>query len=138
MTLRADSLTCHGLSVEGAGDANGDYHQEPGKHAYGRPVYRQAREPYCTIHVETWGWSVKNNGNTLAFSQYASMCPADPLAGYEGGVVITCIEHQDILSTPSMKYWKWKAILLDPSLKLCESSLKRKWGRFSITKILDF
>ena len=65
LTVRTDSLTCHGLSVEGAGDANRYYHQERGKHAYGRPVYRQAREPYCTIHVETWGWSVKNNGNTL-------------------------------------------------------------------------
>ena len=33
LTVRTDSLTCHGLSVEGAGDANRYYHQEQGKHA---------------------------------------------------------------------------------------------------------
>ena len=33
LTVRTDSLTCHGLYVEGAGDADGDHHQEQGKHA---------------------------------------------------------------------------------------------------------
>ena len=99
ITVAKDHLSCDSLAVEGVGDADGEYLQLPGKHAYGRQVFKQTREPFCILHVDVYGWSVKNNGHTVAFSQYASMCPADPLAGYEDGVIIKCNTHKDVMET---------------------------------------
>ena len=44
---------CGVITVQGAGDADGEYHQVPGEYWWGRPEYRHAEHPRYELRV---GW----------------------------------------------------------------------------------
>ena len=75
------------VHVQGGGDGDCDYHHVPGKHVYGRYLYRQVLQPHCTLSVDGNEWVICNGNTMVMQSEYASMCPADPLAGFGAGRV---------------------------------------------------
>ena len=77
---------CGVITVHGGGVADGEYEVVPDQYEFGRHVCRQAVQPYCTLRVWYDGWCVKNGDTVVMRSEYASMCPADPLCGFGGGV----------------------------------------------------
>ena len=59
LTVNTGHLTPCGVvsvHVHGGGDADGDYLHEPGKHVYGRYLYRQVLQPHCTLSVDGNEW----------------------------------------------------------------------------------
>jgi hypothetical protein len=97
---------CDVITVYGGGVADGVYEVVPDKYMWGRHVYRQAVQPYCALSVGYGvydgyvydGWGVKNGDTKVMRSEYASMCPADPLCGYGGGVA-GCVWKSGTYST---------------------------------------